>query len=52
MGKMDLGNDIGDEYDLSVDTSDSAQRKEAMAEQEEFIEMIGQKLESMDLDGV
>ncbi len=35
-----------------MDTSDAAQRKEAMEEQEEIMEMIGQKLESMDLDGV
>jgi hypothetical protein len=31
MGKMELGNDDGDEYNLSVDTSDAAQRKEAAA---------------------
>lgn len=35
-----------------MDTSDAAQRKEAMKEQDELMEMIGQKLESMDLDGV
>ena len=52
MGKMDLGNDDGDENNLSVDISDAAQRKEAMEEQEELMEMIGQKLENMDLDGV
>jgi hypothetical protein len=51
-GKDELGYDDGGEYNLSMDNSDAAQRKEAMEDQEELVEMIGQKLESMDLDGV
>jgi hypothetical protein len=52
MGKVNLGNDDSKKYNLSVDTSDAAQRKETLEEQEELTEMIGQKLERADFDGV